>query len=515
MSCRALAALAALYLILPCLAGPMSATGHAEAWRPLVHFSPARHWMNDPNGLVYFEGEYHLFYQYNPEGELWGHMSWGHAVSTDLVHWRELPLAIPEDDRYMIFSGSIVVDTANTSGLGTAGVPAMIAIYTGAQQGGGGVQNQQLAYSSDRGRTWRKFAGNPVLDLGMGEFRDPKVFWYEPGHTWIMAAVFAVRHQVALFASADLIHWRHLSDFGPAGAADAAWECPDLMLLPVSGDPAHPHWVLKVDVVRSEVAVGSGTQYFTGRFDGTTFSADADPADPAGRPLAQPVDYGMDFYAAASWGNLPEPARPVWLAWMNNWAYALKVPTVAWRGAMSLPRELTLHRQDGVYRLAQQPVRELQSLRDGHAHVDAAALGAVPFRPPLPPHARAAVELLADLEPGSAAEVGLRVHVGHGQQTVIGYERETATLFVERAGSGVIPSPVFAARRAAPLTLADGHLRLHVFIDASSVEVFAADGERVLTQQLFPAAGSNGIEFYARDGTARLQALDLWTLRPD
>jgi fructan beta-fructosidase len=490
----------------------LASAGQAEPWRPQVHFSPDRHWMNDPNGLVYLDGEYHLFYQYNPEGELWGHMSWGHAVSGDLVHWRELPLAIPEDERYMIFSGSIVVDAANTSGLGRDGVPVLVAIYTGAQQGGGGVQNQQLAYSSDRGRTWAKYTGNPVLDLGMNEFRDPKVFWYAPGHTWIMAAVFAVRHQVALFASPDLTHWRHLSDFGPAGAADTAWECPDLFELPVDGDPTGRRWVLKVDVVRSQVAAGSGAQYFTGRFDGTTFTADAAPADPEGAPLAHAVDLGMDFYASASWANLPDPQRHVWLAWMDNWAYALKTPTTRWRGAMSLPRELSLRRRNGTWQLVQRPVRELQALRTGHRHIPARSLDAAPLRLPASAHTGAAVELRVDLDAGSAAEVGLRVHVGHGQQTTIGYDRTSATLFVDRAASGVVPDPVFAVRRATPLALPEGHLRLHVFVDTASVEVFAADGESVLTEQVFPDADSNGIEAYARGGRARLQDLDSWVL---
>ena len=492
----------------------LAVTGHAEPWRPQVHFSPARHWMNDPNGLVYLDGEYHLFYQYNPEGELWGHMSWGHAVSRDLVHWRELPLAIPEDERYMIFSGSIVIDAANTSGLGARGAPVMVAIYTGARQGGGGVQNQQLAYSRDHGRTWTKYAGNPVLDLGMNEFRDPKVFWYAPGHTWIMAAVFAVQHQVALFASPDLIHWRHLSDFGPAGATDAAGECPDLFELPLLGDQSQSRWVLKVDVVRSQVAAGSGAQYFTGEFDGTRFVADADPADPAGGPLVHAVDFGMDFYASASWGNLPDMRRPVWLAWMDNWAYALQAPTAAWRGAMSLPRQLSLRQHGRTWQLVQQPVAELRALRTGHRHVDAHEVGAAPLALPRAGRPGAAVELIADLDVGTATEVGLRVHVGHGQRTTIGYAAASGTLFIDRAASGVVPGPIFAERRAAPLALTDGRLRLQVIVDTASVEVFAADGERVLTEQVFPDADSNGLEVYAEGGLAGLRGLEFWTLLP-
>jgi fructan beta-fructosidase len=467
--------------------------------------------MNDPNGLIFLDGEYHLFFQYNPQGELWGHMSWGHAVSSDLVHWRELPVAIAEDDRYMIFSGSIVVDAHNSSGFARHGAPVLVAIYTGAQQPGSGEQSQQLAYSTDRGRNWNKYPGNPVLDLGRRDFRDPKVFWYAPDRTWIMAAVLSDQHQVTLYSSADLKHWRHLSDFGPAGAADGAWECPDLFALPVNGDPTRVRWVLKVDVFRSQIAGGAGAQYFTGRFDGTTFSADADAADPAAGALAHWIDYGMDFYAAASWGNLPDPGRHVWIAWMNSHYYAQQIPTSTWRGAMSLPRQISLRERDGVLQLEQEPVRELRSLRSGHRRFIARDLGSEPLRLP-EPAAGGGVELIADLDAGSAAEFGLKVHVGQGQETRIGYQRSAGVLFVDRARSGQVPAEIFARRRTAPVALRDGQLHLHVFVDASSVEVFADEGQRVFTQQVFPDRHSNGIEFYAEGGHARLQGLELWTL---
>lgn len=499
--------------LLGCAVALPAATLGEEPLRPQIHFSPARHWMNDPNGLVYFEGEYHLFFQYNPQGETWGHMSWGHAVSPDLVHWHELPLAIPEDERYMIFSGSIVVDTHNTSGFAQHGEPVLVAIYTGAQQSGSGQQSQQLAYSSDRGRSWTKYAGNPVLDLKLQNFRDPKVFWYSPTQRWIMAAVLSDRHQVAFFASPDLKQWQHLSDFGPAGAADGVWECPDLFALPVDNDPARVSWVLKVDVFRSQIAGGAGAQYFTGRFDGHTFAADVDPAKPAAGARAHWIDYGMDFYAAASWANLASSGRHVWIAWMNNHAYAQQIPTSVWRGAMSLPRELTLHDEHGALTLEQAPVKELESLRAEHQSQGARELGPDPYRLQLPSGGGGAVELIADLEAGSAGEFGLKVHVGAGQETRIGYEPASGELFVERARSGQIPAPIFARRRSVPLALTKGRIHLHVFVDASSVEIFAAEGQTVLTEQVFPDANSNGIEFYANGGHARLDSLQLWTLK--
>ncbi|MFC5661927.1 GH32 C-terminal domain-containing protein [Kitasatospora misakiensis] len=248
------------------------APGFQEPYRPQTHYTPAQNWMNDPNGLVYYSGEYHLFYQYNPDGNSWGNMSWGHAVSTDLVHWNELPLAIPHDSGEMVFSGSVVVDTGNTSGFGSATNPAMVAVYTSAYPDG--KQAQSLAYSTDRGRTWTKYAGNPVLDIGSQAFRDPKVQWYAPTRSWLMTVVMADEHKVVFYTSRDLKSWTRLSEFGPAGATGGAWECPDLFPLAVDGDPARIKWVLVVSLNPGGIAGGSGMQYFLGDFDGTTFTPD-------------------------------------------------------------------------------------------------------------------------------------------------------------------------------------------------------------------------------------------------
>ncbi len=497
---------------------PVQARGgrvHDEPLRPQFHFTPARNWMNDPNGLVHVDGEYHLFYQYNPQGETWGHMSWGHAVSRDLVHWRELPVAIPEDPQYMIFSGSIVVDEGNTSGFGAPGSTPLVAIFTGAEPRTGGRQNQQLAFSTDRGRTWTKYAGNPVLDLGIGNFRDPKVFWYGPGKRWVMAAVLAARHQVALFGSPDLKHWTHLSDFGPAGAADGAWECPDLFPLPVNGDPATVRWVLKVDVFESSVVPGSGAQFFVGRFDGTTFAAEPSAGEAAAGSAAtavNPIDYGRDFYAAASWAHLPDAQRHVWIAWMSNHEYARLTPTSPWRGAMTLPRDVSLRSEDGGWRLVQSPVRELASLRGRRVRIPAGRLDGAVRRLALRRGAGNTVELQAQFSAAEAGDFGIRVHVGAGQSTQIGYDRARGELYVDRSRSGSLPTAEFAARSAAPLVLHGGRLKLDIWVDRSSVEVFADDGERVLTEQVFPAPGSDGIELFARDGSVRIESLDVWEI---
>lgn len=254
---------------------------YAERWRPQYHFTPPDTWMNDPNGMVYYDGEYHLFYQNNPFGNRWGHMSWGHAVSKDLVHWENLPLALAEENGVMIFSGSAVVDWNNTSGFGRDGKPPMVAIYTG-HHTGKPLQNQQIAYSTDRGRTWTKYSGNPVLDIGEADFRDPKVIWHQPTGRWVIAVSWPHHRQVRFYASPDLKSWTHLSDFGPAGSTSGIWECPDLFPIRVEGQRGN-RWVLVVNVGSGAPAGGSGTQYFVGDFDGTRFVP-----DPASTPKPQP-----------------------------------------------------------------------------------------------------------------------------------------------------------------------------------------------------------------------------------
>ncbi len=269
----------------------------AEPHRPQFHFSPERNWMNDPNGLVYHEGEYHLFFQYNPDGDQWGNISWGHAVSADLVHWQELPLAIGHDDAEMVFSGSAVVDRENTTGFGTKDRPAMVAVYTRAPKAGGS-QAQALAYSTDRGRTWTKYAGNPVLDIGSGEFRDPKVQWYAPTRSWLMAVALSTERKVRFYSSKDLKSWTHLSDFGPAGAVGGVWECPDLFELPVDGETGKRRWVLVVSLNPGGIQGGSATQYFVGDFDGTTFTPDDDGSY---SPPAGPVIQDFEATGFAGW----------------------------------------------------------------------------------------------------------------------------------------------------------------------------------------------------------------------
>ncbi|MDN3555516.1 glycoside hydrolase family 32 protein [Halomonas maura] len=316
-----------------------------RAQRPVLHFTPPEGWMNDPNGLVCFAGEYHLFYQYYPHDRVWGPMHWGHAVSRDLVHWEHLPLALIPDEAGMCFSGSAIVDWHDTSGL-FGGRPGLLAFYTVHRQAEDDpadyVQEQCLAYSQDRGRSWQKYAGNPVIaSPGFKDFRDPKVIWHAPSRRWVMAL--ACGQAIQLHVSDDLLSWRLASTFGEGQGAhtDGPWECPDLFELPVEGaaeDAPATRWVLVVGVCAGEQDdFGSFTQYFVGDFDGERFHNE----NPAERVLL--MDEGRDFYAVQSWSDLPaEDGRRLAIAWLNNWLYANQIPESGWRGAMSFPRELSL-----------------------------------------------------------------------------------------------------------------------------------------------------------------------------
>ena len=498
---------------------------YREPFRPQFHFSPAQNWTNDPNGPVYYQGEYHLFFQYNPFGDEWGHMSWGHAVSRDMVHWRQLPVAIPESHGVMIFSGSVVVDAHNSSGFCAASAggdrSCLVAIYTGyrpaaaASQGSAAQeqnQSQYLAYSNDNGRTWTDYGGNPVIDLHLADFRDPKVFWYAPGRKWVMVTALSPQHKVRFFGSADLRHWTTLSDFGPAGAVDGVWECPDLFPLAVDGDPHDIRWVLSVNVNPGGVAGGSGNQYFVGRFDGTRFTKDN--ADSA--PLW--ADYGADFYASTSFSDIPAPdGRRIWIGWLDNWKYAARVPTHPWRGQQSIPRMLALKRFPEGVRLVQQPIRELQALRERPIIIANRTVLAANRLLEVAGARGDTVEIEAEIAPGSAGEFGLRARESRdgSEATVIGIDFEKPVLFVDRTRSGNAGfDPAFPARHTAPMHLARGRpVEIHILIDRSSVEAFGGDGESVISDLIFPSAASDGLELYSKGGEARVINLTFWRLR--
>jgi sucrose-6-phosphate hydrolase SacC (GH32 family) len=468
------------------------APAYQEPYRPQFHFSPARNWTNDPNGLVYFEGEYHLFFQFNPFGDRWGHMSWGHAVSRDLVRWRELPVALPEANGIMIFTGSTVVDEHNSSGFCTAAKPCLVAIYTGHTQAAASrpaLQTQNLAYSNDRGRTWTKYAQNPVLDLHMPDFRDPKVLWSDRAKRWVMAVSLPNDHKVRFYGSADLKHWQALSDFGPAGATSGQWECPELFELPVESKSGQTRWVLKVGLNPGALQGGSGEQYFVGQFDGTHFTNDNPPG------LTLWTDYGKDCYCALTFNNLPRTQSPVMIGWMNNWQYAADVPTSPWRGQMTVPRKLGLRSTPQGLRLVQNPIDALEQLRR-------------PWNPESD-----TFELRSTVQLGNAKEVGWRLIAAGGAFTLVGFDREKQEIFIDRTHSGNTSfSKDFPVRTSAPLRLNGGQLRLRVLVDRSSVEVFAGDGLVAMTNLVFPSPGKRRIEFHSQGGPAGGVKTDFWTL---
>lgn len=459
--------------------------------RPLVHFTPHRHWINDPNGLIWHDGEYHLFFQHNPYGNDWGNMSWGHAVSTDLVSWTHLPVALLCNDDEHVFSGSAVFDADNTSGLGRDGQPPLVAIYTACDPHDQ-IQRQALAVSLDRGRTWERYAHNPVLDIGSTEFRDPKVFRHEDA--WVMSVVLAEERKVRFYGSDDLIDWRHLSDFGPAGSVEGAWECPDLLRLPVEGDSTAHAWVLLVSVNAGAPAGGSGMQYFVGDFDGSTFIA---------RGEAAWLDHGADFYAAVSYADQPDDLAVI-QGWMSNWGYAARVPATDYRGSMTLARRLAL-RADVVEDrpvLVQEPLLALLPDEPAFELRDTVVTGRLEI-----PGAYAAARIVLDLEPPATGRLSLEVRSSASERTVITVDGPACTIEIDRRASGSAELPAeFATVHSAP-RLREGRLHLDVVLDLASVEVFADHGEVVLTDQIFPSPGSLGIAIEVDGGDAALRSL--------
>jgi sucrose-6-phosphate hydrolase SacC (GH32 family) len=462
-----------------------------QPFRPQFHFSPQRNWTNDPNGLVYFEGEYHLFYQYNPLGDQWGHMSWGHAVSKDLIHWDQLPVALPEENGVMIFTGSTVIDEHNTSGFCKDGKPCMVAIYTGFTPESAGrksLQTQNIAYSNDRGRTWTKYSGNPVLDLHMTDFRDPKVLWSKESKQWILAVSLPDDHKIRVYGSPDLKTWKPVSDFGPAGATGGQWECPELFQLPVEGKPGQSRWVMKVGLNPGGLQGGSGEQYFIGQFNGTEFKND----NPASITLW--TDYGKDCYCGLTFSNLPKTHKQVMIGWMDNWQYAAKLPESPWRGQMTLPRKLMLRETTEGIRLFQAPVDELQKLAAGKTTV----INAASARTDLSASHTYQLELAADL--GHAADAGWKFSSSDGKYTLIGYDKQKGMLYVDRSHSGsATVSDDFLSRTEAPLSL-KGPLSLNLVVDRSSLELFANDGAVTMTNLIFPDPGVITMEFFSRGG---------------
>ena len=470
---------------------------YKEQFRPRFHFSPAVNWCNDPNGLVYNNGIYHLFYQHNPFGNIWGHMTWAHATSKDLVHWKHLPIAIAEEKDTMIFSGTCVVDKNNTSGFGKNGAIPMVAVYTGHIENKN--QSQHIAYSIDNGITWTKYNKNPVLDLGKKDFRDPKIFWYAPKNYWVMALMFPVEHFVQFYSSKNLKDWNHLSDFGPAGDTAAVWECPDLTQVPVEGMPGKKKWVL-------QTSQNASMQYFVGEFDGKTFTNET-PVNKIVRP-----DYGPDYYAAIAYNQLPAAHLPTAIGWLNNWNYANDIPTTPWKGAMSLPRTMSVKKMNNEWVLLQKPVAALQSLRTKALELKNEMIADTKVLPVKSQQ----FEMEITLTPAASSITGIRIAKEGNSFFEIGYDATKQLIYIDRSKCGMQSfNKNFEAnsRFETPLVLSNKQVQLHIFFDHSIVEVFANNGEAVLTAQIFPAASADGIELFSSGGKSTVTKASIWKIK--
>jgi len=612
-----------------------------ELYRPTYHYSPRLNWMNDPNGLVYYKGKYHMFYQYNPFGTEPTNISWGHAISTDLVNWEEKPIAIPFQNGVMAYSGSVVVDWNNTSGFGINGQPPLVAIYTGKTN----VEDQRIAYSNDEGLTWTNYSQNPVLEMHNNQFRDPKVIWHQESQKWIMVVSAGYSQAILFYGSTNLKNWTLLNGFGSVGNVAAAWECPDFFKLPVDNDSTRMKWVL----VHS---VGTG-QYFIGNFDGQHFSWEntaptglliddfenvnysnwtttgtsfgAGPAtgngnfsgylgnrliiagnEAQGKLISRDftiqknyisflvgggynpgkayiklivngqtvktctgmnenllkwrswdvsvligktahieivdsmtsaswapseinidhiiqsdtpnngsnfgqVDYGKDFYALQSFSDIPaQDGRRIWLAWLNNWSYASKIPTSPWKGMMSIAREVKLETHNGQIELVQKPVEELNILRKDTLSYRNTNLSVINNEIKNSKYKR--FELKAKIAVANKKGFSLKFKKNGSQYSQFTFDFVNNEILFNRASPSAELSydGYFAKLQIAPLLVENGYIDLHLFVDNSSAELFTAGGQIVMSNQIFPDSTSNQIELTSPEQDLSFEEFDIW-----
>jgi fructan beta-fructosidase len=454
----------------------------AEKHRPALHFTPDSMWMNDPNGMVYYEGEYHLFYQYYPDSTVWGPMHWGHAVSKDMIAWEHLPIALYPDSLGLIFSGSAVIDWKNTSGFGKDGRPPMIAIFThhnmdGEKAGRKNFQYQSIAYSNDKGRTWTKYSGNPVIPNldNIKDFRDPKVIWHPETNKWIMAL--AARDRVKFYTSPDLKSWTFASDYGIKDDK-RLWECPDLFPIKIEGTN-ETKWVLVVSMQSGAPNVGTGTSYFVGDFDGQKFTN-------TNKDNAQFwLDHGTDNYAMVSWSDVPATdGRRLMMGWMSNWLYAQKVPTERWRSAMTLPREVRLVKQaNGALILQSKLVREFEAYRKEGVAISLDKFSNVPKE--IPVNKNGLYELNLSFLRTDNLEIIMTSSAGDTLLT--GYDATSHQWYIDRSKAGESAfHDGFASRHTAPCLAEGDTLQFQCILDHASIELFADNGLTTMTDIFFP-----------------------------
>lgn len=471
-----------------------------ESYRPVYHHTPPYGWMNDPNGMFYKDGVYHLYYQFNPYGSTWGNMHWGHSTSTDLVSWKHEDIALAPDAWGSIFSGSCVVDHDNTAGFGAG---AVIAIYTSAKPTPwGDCQTQSLAYSLDNGYTFTKYAHNPVLTSTERDFRDPKVFWYAPDKHWVM--LLAVGQEMEIHTSADLKEWKKESTFGAKqGAHGGVWECPDLVELPVEGT-GRKRWVLICNLNPGGPFGGSAAQYFVGSFDGKTFVNES-PA------VTKWLDWGKDNYATVTWSNAPQE-RCIALGWMSNWQYQAILPTKQYRGENTIARDLTLYDQGGELYLKSSPSPEIKKIRKEKVSMPSFNVSDTYEIAELLKDNSGTYELEMTIKNISAGKVKFCLSNEKGNKVEMYYDMKRKLFVMDRSLSGKVDfSKEFPAVTVAPIAETK-EMQIRLFVDKSSIEAFGEEGKYVMTNLVFPDAPYNRISFQSEDGSYKVSSLKLYKL---
>lgn len=472
-----------------------------ESFRPVYHHTPAYGWMNDPNGMFYKDGLYHLYFQYNPYGSVWGNMHWGHSTSTDLMHWKFEGCAIVPDAWGAIFSGSCVVDHENTAGFGKE---AVVAFYTSAKSTPwGDIQMQSMAYSLDNGKTFTKYEGNPILTSSEKDFRDPKVFWYAPGKHWVM--ILAVGQHMEIYSSVNLKKWKKESEFGAMqGAHGGVWECPDLVEIPVEGT-REKKWVLICNLNPGGPFGGSAAQYFVGSFDGKKFVNES-PTQ------TKWMDWGKDNYATVTWNNAPD-GRCIALGWMSNWQYANNVPTRQYRSANTLARDLTLYREGQELYLKSTPSVEVKKARGKKVSIPSFKVSEKHEIVNLFEEKQGAYEVEIVIQNAGASKIDFCLLNDKGEKVSMYYDLNRKQFVMDRSESGTVDfSKDFPAVTVAPVNV-DKELTLRLFVDRSSIEAFGEDGKFVMTNLVFPSQPYVKMCFEADKNGYAVKALNVYKLQ--
>ena len=472
-----------------------------EMFRPVYHHTPVYGWMNDPNGMFYKDGVYHLYFQYNPYGSVWGNMHWGHSTSTDLMHWKFEGCAIVPDAWGAIFSGSCVVDHENTAGFGKE---AVVAFYTSAKATPwGDVQSQSMAYSLDNGKTFTKYEGNPILTSSEKDFRDPKVFWYAPGKHWVM--MLAVGQHMEIYSSVNLKEWKKESEFGAMqGAHGGVWECPDLVEIPVEGT-REKKWVLICNLNPGAPFGGSAAQYFVGSFDGKKFVNES-PTQ------TKWMDWGKDNYATVTWNNAPD-GRCIALGWMSNWQYANNVPTRQYRSANTLARDLTLYREGQELYLKSTPSVEVKKARGKKVSIPSFRVSEKHEIVNLFEDNQGAYEVEILIQNAGASKIAFCLLNDKGEKVSMYYDLNRKQFVMDRSESGTVDfSKDFPAVTVAPANV-DKELVLRLFVDRSSIEAFGEDGKFVMTNLVFPSQPYVKMCFEADKNGYAVKTLNVYTLQ--